>query len=299
MNTLKKILTALIISTLGFVFTAGATPITKWNWEVNSAFTSFIPGGPDVDGSTPNLLWGDPTIISWGCQTSNCANEPVDPLISSLDVSSGSDGLVSGIGLDNGVAALTATLIHRNNPIYGATLTEATLSTKLFLTPHPTPAFDTGIPPLLFDIVFKETQNDGSGCGYSDGDLDDDLNPLPLCENDIFVVDSFGSDVDLDGVIDAIEYNAFNNTFNQQFGLGMYTYNIALMVDTLAPLADEVCARVGTGDPGCIGVTTFESEDNSFDVTMKVTQVPEPSTILLMSLALFGIVASMRTKQTY
>ncbi|WP_057830184.1 THxN family PEP-CTERM protein [Colwellia sp. TT2012] len=293
MNTLKKFITAVIISTLGFAFTTSATPITSWNWEVNSAFSDFEPS-TDVTGEINNAWWNAeltddaPTILYWGCETKDCANETnannEDKDISSLDVSSGSAGMLSGTNLENGDSVITASLTHKNNDIWGDSLLTATLSTKLFLIPSPNAAVDTGIPPILFEIVFKETPNDND-CVY-DGVLG-----MPLCQNDIFVVDGFG--IDTGG---NVVFNPFTNTFNQQFGLGMYTYNIELMIDTLATLHDDICARVGDGAAGCIGVTTLEGNDNTFNVNMTITQVPEPSTILLMSLALFGIVASMRNK---
>ena len=36
MNTLKKFITAVSLSLLSFTFTASATPIDMWDWEVDS-----------------------------------------------------------------------------------------------------------------------------------------------------------------------------------------------------------------------------------------------------------------------
>ena len=272
MNTLKKFITAVSISLLSFTFTASATPIDMWDWEVDSAFTLFSPDGVgEVIGSDDNHWWLDPSKLSWGDNNS------------SLTLG-GVNGHFEGEDLANDVSALTASLIHSNFIIFsGATLTSATLSTKLQLAPASFPLAGF-IPPLLFNIVFKETSN-GATCSYG-VDLEDFPEGLH-CEDDIFVIDTFGTGID---------FNPFTNTFNQKFGLMGYTYNIELAIDSLAELADDVCARVGGGDPGCIGITTHEQQMNSFDVNMTITLVPEPSTILLMSLALFGIVASMRNK---
>ncbi|MCJ8295043.1 MAG: PEP-CTERM sorting domain-containing protein [Colwellia sp.] len=268
MNTLKKFITAVSISLLSFTFTASATPIDMWDWEVDSAFTLFSAG---VIGSDDNHFWDDPSKISWGDASS------------SLTLG-GDDGHFDGENLANGASALTATLTHHNFIIFsGDLLTSATLSTKLQIAPAGFPLAGF-IPPLLFNIVFKETSN-GATCSYG-VDLEDFPEGLH-CEDDIFVIDTFGTGID---------FNPFTNTFNQKFGLMGYTYNIELAIDSLAELADDVCARVGGGDPGCIGITTHEQQMNSFDVNMTITLVPEPSTILLMSLALFGIVASMRNK---
>jgi len=257
--------------------------------------------------------WDDfgfaPTKLYWGCETNPCViptdgdGEPVpnkDRAISSLDVTSSnlagytSPGEVRGVNLLTGDTAITSTLVHNNNPIYGSSLLGATLSTKLFLTPAPLDAtLNTGIPPLLFNIVFKETPNNGDDCSYFE-DIEEGTS-LPLCQNDIFVIDTFGTGGD---------FNPCENTFNQQFvGGDGYTYNIGLSVSGLDTLDDEVCARVGTGAAGCVGVTTFESQENSFDVSMKITVlseprvISEPSTILLMSLALFGFVTYLRNQK--
>lgn len=280
MNTLKKIITAISLSLLSFsfTFTASATPIELWDWEVDSYFSAFAPVG--VNGSEDNHWWdeelgfpvdGAPSKLSWGDNNS------------SLTLG-GDKGHYAGEDLANDISALTASLIHSNFVIFsGSTLTSATLSTKLQLAPADFP-LGGFIPPLLFNIVFTETSN-GATCSYG-VDVEDFPEGLH-CEDDIFVIDTFGTGID---------FNPFTNTFNQQFSLMGYTYNIELDVDTLAGLADDVCARVGDGDPDCIGITTHEGQDNTFNVHMTITQIPEPSTILLMSLALFGIVASMRNK---
>ena len=277
MNTLKKFITAVSLSLLSFTFTASATPIDMWDWEVDSYFSAFAPAG--VIGSEDNHWWDDelgfpadgaPSKLSWGNTSS------------SLTLG-GDKGHYACEDLANDASALTASLTHHNFVITsGSTLTSATLSTKLQLAPADVPLFDF-IPPLLFNIVFTETYN-LSGCSY-EGDIINGV--LTHCEDDIFVIDTFGTGID---------FNPFSNTFNQQFGIGEYTYNVALTVDQLAELPDAVCARVGDGSSGCVGVTTHENADTTFNVNMTLTQVPEPSTILLMSLALFGIVASMKNK---
>ncbi len=281
MNTLKKIITALIISTLGFSFSSNATPIDMWDWEVDSYFSEYLPG--TVVASDDNHWWDDalgfptegaPSKLSWGNNNS------------SLTLG-GDNGHFVGEDLASGDSVQTASLTHHNFIINGGALTETKLNTKLLLAPANTPLIDA-IPPLVFDIVFKETPN-AEVCSYEGDDINGETTH---CQDDIFVIDQFGTDTG-GGVI----YNPFTNTFNQQFGIGMYTYNIALTVDKLAALPNDVCARVnGADNPGCIGITTHENQDNIFNVNMMITQVPEPSTILLLSLALFGIVVSARNK---
>jgi len=308
MNTLRKVIIALTLSSLGFAFNSSATPISVWNWEVNTAFTGSTPGG--MIGEEENDWWLDPTILYWGCETQGCNNETdaenSTKDISSLDVSSssvladvdgydGTPGEVKGEGLMSGDSVQTSSIIHNNNPIYGSSLLTATLSAKLFLTPFPLDAetFTPDILPLIFNIVFTETPN-SNGCDYNVDEADLELHLLDLeqihCEDDIFVIDTFGTGGD---------FNPFDNTFNQTFtDINGYTYNIALSVDSLGTLPDEVCARVaGAANPGCVGVTTHENASTPIGVHMMITLIPEPSTILLMALALFGLAASARNRQ--
>ena len=276
MNTLKKFITALTLSTLGFAFTTSATPIyTEWDFIVDSAFTSFAytAGDGATNETMDNILLTAPTILAWGDQVSQ----------SSLDISSGSLGNITGDDLPSGTAVQTALLIHNNISIPDDSkfLDTATLSTLLQLVPA-----NAGFPPpvlgnaIAFDILFKETLNTGGLCGGV------------LCENDIFIMTM------PPGVI----FDGDEGTLNQQFSILEHTYNIELkLVSTdngtgLSVLHNDICDRVDGAGEDCIGLTTFEGQSNEFKVMMTITYVPEPSTILLLSLALFGIVASMKNK---
>jgi len=295
MNTLRKVIIALTLSSLGFAFNSSATPIIKWDWEVNSAFTTFEPHD-DITGSIYNSWWNTelgvdpddaPTKISWGTAPSN---EPDKTKISSLSVSSGTLGKVVGTGLMNGVSAETAILTHTNNPIYSPSLISATLQTKLFLTPDGGSQI-TGIPPLVFNIVFEETLN-SNDCDYSLALTELDLENLEQlhCEDDIFVIDKYGTNSG-----NGLVFNPFTNTFTQKLVIGPYTYIVEIMVDKLTTLANDVCARVaGAANPGCIGITTHEGKFNTFGVGMTIRVAPEPSTILLISLAIFFLIIDRR-----
>lgn len=265
MNTVNNTITALILSTLGFSFSTSATIIDDWSWNVDSAFTSFDPGS-SVTGSNNNGVWAAPTKLTWGLSTGEGQ--------SFLEVA-GSNGTGNSSGsIDtDGPAVGTSTLTHRNFPINGTTLTNAVLQSRLTLTPTtpaggPLPDLD-----LLFQINFLETNNSGN-C-IVDSPVD---NPC----NDIFVINPGGP-------------------FNQMFILDDFIYNIKLIVDGLGPLSDDACSAVfNEPTSGCRGFTTIESEVNNFDVSMMITAraVPEPSTILLLGLAMFGIVASSRIKHS-
>ncbi|TPH15170.1 THxN family PEP-CTERM protein [Litorilituus lipolyticus] len=275
MNTLKKILVTFTFSLLSIAFTSNATPITAWDFIVDSAFTGptvYTAGTGTPTESNTNIFFGAPTTLAWGDQVTQ----------SSLDISSGNNGNVTGFNLANGDSAQTALLVHNNIAIPGASsvLESTVLSTVLQITPTGFPFPITPPPAIAFDIFFKETPNVAGICGGV------------ACSNDIFVITMPA------GVI----FDQGEGTLNQQFGIGQYTYNTELrLISTtngsgLSVLNNTICDRVPGATNGCIGLTTVEGESNEFQVMMRITQVPEPSGILLMSLALFGIFASMRNK---
>ena len=283
MTALKKIITALAFSSLCVTYTSHATPIVEdWNFIVDTAFTEFNHA-TEVAGTNTNTYFSAPTTLSWGI--------PLGSNQSSLDVSSGSNGNVIGTVETDGASVQTASLIHNNfvidfpltngDPDPTKALTDATLKTKLQLDPlgANSDPFLINPPELVFDITFKETPNDGP-CA-------DVTSPIPC--NDIFVIDLLGSG----GVFDPI-----SSSFNQMFTLGDHNYNVRLAVVGLGILANPVCAAAGADD-GCIGLTTIENRINSFAVNMSISLVPEPSVILLMSLALLGIAVSTRNKSNF
>jgi hypothetical protein len=279
MNTFNKIITALTISTLCVTFSSHAIPIVNnWDFVVDTAFTDFNHA-TDVTGSNNNAFFSNaPTTLSWGI--------PLGTNKSSLDVSSGSNGTVTGSVLTDGAAETTASLIHNNfvidfpgnNPTRA--LTDAKLSTILRLAPSGNPV-QAIAPPLVFDITFKETSNSGQ-CS--------DVSSINGC-NDIFVIDLESS---------GATFDPNSSSFNQEFSFMGYSYIVSLGVLGLGALDDPVCLDAGVGT-GCIGLTTIEDAVNQFDVAMSITsngpeirRVPEPSAILLMSLALLCILVSNR-----
>ena len=180
MNTLKKIITTVILATLGLSLPSSATPISLWDWEVDSYFSDYLPG--TVIGTDDNHWWDDelgfpvdgaPSKLSWGNNNS------------SLTLG-GDNGHYAGEDLASGDAALTASLTHHNFIINGGALTETKLNTKLLLAPADVPLLG-GIPPLVFDIVFKETIN-AEACSYEGDEINGEITH---CQDDIFVIDQF------------------------------------------------------------------------------------------------------------
>ena len=279
MNTLKKTLTVLTLSTLGLAFTAGAHPIvTDWNYIVNTAFTdAHLSGGGGVAGTNDNGEWGAPTTLTWGTDIGNGQSS-----ISVADPGFGINGWVTGSIMTDGAAEHTSTLSHVNQEISGASLVDAVISTSIILKatdpfdPYdPTGPFSP--PSLMFNIDFTETTNSGA-CADVDS-------PVPC--NDIFVLD-----------IEGAGFNPLDNTLNQLFPFYEHIYMATIAISGLDVLEDPVCFAAGA-ESGCIGLTTEEFTTNSFVTEFSLSHIrsiPEPSTIFLLGLALFGIAGSMRNK---
>jgi len=264
MNMFKKIFTGLVFSSLCITFTSSATPITAWDYVVDTAFTTYDPL-VGVTASDDNGYWTSPTLLEWGTP-----NTPSGQ--SSLQISSGSNGHLEDTGLANGSLELISTLTHNNFVISGPIeqdLDGAVLSTRLLLDPNPNDGIYDIMPlPLEFNINFYETLNSGT-CS----------SPSPTPCNDIFVIDP------------GIAFNPITGGFIQQFDLDGWTYNIELLVSGLGALPTAACLEATGSSDDCIGFSTIENQTNSFDVSMRITVVPEPSVIFLMALALFGIAA--------
>lgn len=297
MNTLKKILTGLTFSTLCVAFTGSATPIvTSWEFIVDSSFTSSLlapgsgtgaeAGGGSAVGSDTNGIWSAPSVLSWG-DTGGLVGL-TDSDVSSISITgTAADpdyAHSAGTVITDGAPAHISTLTHMNNSISiaYATLASATLESILILKPLlPFAGADVGIPSLDFGILFKETLNSSGSCITGSATVCDD----------IFVI-SLPTTPDVTVSFDPI---GMNFVFSQIFEVGSHHYMTHLLVNGLMPLGAEICG-VASAPGDCIGFTTGEGGPNHFDVAIQVSLIPEPSSILLMSIALLGIAGSLRNK---
>lgn len=268
MNQLKKVLTLATITLLSMassIATAGPI-VTNWDFEVDTAFMSFSPAG--VVGSNNNAFYNAPTTLTWGVPATNNG-------ASSL-VIGGDDGNVMGSVVTNGAAVNTITMTHNNFPIFAPTLTGAMLRTQIVLTPTSPAAASLPAQSIDFDINFTETVNAGPCADAS--------SPIPC--NDIFVLDIMGAG-----------FNTVDNSITQPLIYNGNDYNIRLFIQGISQLGDSLCAAAGVAN-GCFGFSTVESASNTFQVSLDIVSVPEPSSIVLLSLAGFGFVAARRRRQT-
>jgi len=98
--------------------------------------------------------------------------------------------------------------------------------------------------------------------------------------------------------VDGVGFNFTDKTFYQDIQVAEHIYRATIKIEGLDLLLDPVCMEA-VGVTGCYGLTTPEGEESSFATSFSMSHlrsVPEPSSIFLLSLALFGIVSSMRNK---
>lgn len=247
-----------------------AAIVSDWSYTEFSTWTSQT-----IEGGTPSVP-ADTTTLSWGTSTGQGQ--------SGLVISNPAPGLVTtyvGAGLPPlAYAAPGSGITHQNRPITGNSLTASTLQSTLTLSPH-TPATGTGDPgpsPINLNIAFLETSNSGT-C---------DVTGSPTPCNDIFVLltplqnQSFFWDTDGAGVDPAQEY--FVNIFPSN--------------GVLTGLEASACNAVPGVSAPCTGFSTPEGADTllsfAFTVSTEPLSIPEPGSLALAGIALFGIVASRR-----
>ncbi|WP_295753758.1 THxN family PEP-CTERM protein [Undibacterium sp.] len=250
---------------------AMATPVTQWEFEVNSGFTSFAPAG--VTGSNQNAFLnglGNPmaaSLLSWGTSTGSGQ--------SSLGIGAATNGNFNGSLFTGAPAVNTVEVIHNNRPITGASLGSAHLLDVIRLKrllPGPTGSdLFTG---LTFDFKFKETPNQNP-CTVA--------SPTPC--NDILVVDALGAGFD-----------PATGSLTQNFMYEGDNYAAILHIVGMGVLSNAACADAGAPN-GCYGFTTVENKENRFQVSLEIqNRIPEPASVGLVGLALVAMGLARRRK---
>jgi hypothetical protein len=281
----KKIIN-MVITTIALAGMLNATSVfafpivTDWSYTIDSGFTSWTNSSNSTIGTPTsnvetgittsdfNTLLSNPSKLSWGTGTNGQ---------SSLSVGSASGGNVQGNLLTDAPAVNTVKLIHNNQPINGTTLTSAVLFDQIVLNAiAPAGSVGTLTPnqTLNFLINYAETPN-ATPC----------VAPSPSGNpcNDIFVLDVQGAG-----------FNPANQSLNQNFIYNGNPYNAQLFISGLNFLTAAECSTASSSNSHCLGFTTVEGQENSFQVSLAITTeqffpVPEPSILLLFGAGLCGM----------
>jgi len=294
----KMVVTAVSLVGVLSGFAASAAPIvTDWDFTWESGFTSWGPAGiigtadntylttsndelPLFAGGTRGLPFTRAAShLSWGTATGSGQ--------SSLSVGEASNGSFSGSVTTDGTAVSTVQLIHANRPVTGTFLSSASLFDVLFLDPIlPDPPYNTDpgtgsapVPALVFNLNFVETQNKAP-CSVSTS---------PVECNDILIVD-----------VETSGFDTTDNSLNQNFSYFGNDYNAKIFLEGLTVLETSACTATGKA-MGCIGLTTVENQDNTFQAKLQITTqqfVPEPGILALFGMGLGGLGLMHRRRQT-
>lgn len=249
--------------------TAFAGPmVTDWSYNVTTAFDT----GSAVYTATGGCQTTTGSALTWGACGGTTPVNSGNTATSRSGLTITSSPAV-GTVQTNGAAVPTNTFTHYNNALASslATLKSVTVQSTLTLNSL---APTTGVnyqATLPFFINFLETPNTAGSCVAA--------SPTPC--NDIFVIAGL---------------------LNNSFALDGNTYYVSLFdsAQSLTALPSAVCNAVNTS-AGCMGFTTVEGQANAFSFNFLITSqpvvlndVPEPSSLALLSLSLVAVVANRR-----
>lgn len=234
---------------------ASAAPVNNWDVSTSGTWTSYAPNsGVTLSNAGHTLSWGEST------------GQGQSSLVITNAATSNIPTWWGGGTPPAGYIAPGITLTHNNKPITGTSLTSATLSVAMTLTPTNPIGGGIPLPTINYLIKFVETPNEAPCAAPSPAN-----NPC----NDIFVqVAGF-----------------LNDTFTHD-GYTYYVNAFPTSGGTLSTLPNSACAAAGVAN-NCIGFTTVEGGSTSlpFGITISSSplQVPEPGSLALVGLALAGL----------
>lgn len=289
-SSIKSLLAGLLVAASGYSLQASALPLEPFSFHQHSGFkvdgsltsTDGASSGNDIRwyqfGSSPAPTPGDYNTIAWGVPTINSGGlSGVDPIgpgnnnsqtdFSGLRVIGYEGTIITGVDLGNGTSDWgnwvgISTVYHQNRTIGSQAFTLSTAVIRSTLVFDHDPEGDIHSDINSVGVSFTETLNSGV-CPLGDPNNSD-------CD-DIFRFNL--------GTFAPLTF-AFGGHFYQvEFGLSNFVSSV-------------------TDFPNCPGFTctvwTAENVTSSFDVIARIRQVPEPATLLLVSLALIGVGFSVR-----
>jgi hypothetical protein len=258
-KSVSLLLSSLAIAA-GFISTpvlAGPV-ITSWEYTLNAVFdpvATFTAGTGTTSVTDP--------LISWGRSGGN-----LSPIVNNQRSGIGINNTGNaGVINTNGGAVGITTYTHYNSNDIGAgasTLRNATVNSTLSLfSTAPVGGVTFGPVTQPYSIQFSETPNTTGTCVVAS---------TTPCD-DIFVISGLlNNALDIDG-------NIYFISFFEQGG-------------QLQQLSDPICTAAGAA-LGCIGFTTAEGANTSFQFAFQITTapigVPEPSSMALAGLGLAAV----------
>jgi len=239
---------------------AQAVMVTSWDFITTSAFVNpaTFTAGPGVNIDTP-------TLLAWGVPATALGQ-------SSLAISGNPASSPPPVDTNNLTPTPGQTFTHTNHYLVSGSshLDEVNVLTTIDLTPS------GGGPNFhgeaVFLVNFEETSNSGTCLQPNIG---------PPCA-DIFVIS---------GNLDAFS-----------FAYDGYLYSVSIIPPSnLGGLTAAQCAAAGATAP-CVGFLTAENAVTDaqfgFIITAREITVPEPGTLALLGLALFGIAWTTRRRRS-
>ncbi|WP_158589135.1 THxN family PEP-CTERM protein [Alginatibacterium sediminis] len=294
---------------------AQAAKITEWGYVNEAGFANYqfqdtggtgITASGSSDGGNGSIFPGGtplPTSLTWGTGVTATGGTGQSSSPSSLNLISPETSATNGSAFTDGGWNTGTNMTHDNQYITGDYLTFTNILDALALQPLawddpliPTPGPFLDGPLLSFNILFKETDNQVSGTS---------ANPIfdGICEDtqlangeginaggcaDIFLFNG----VDLDDQPIDFTFEDEQVFFSSDFIVQDYKYTVTTRLGGLALQEIDDCFGID-GQSNCVGFLTEENGLNTLSADFRVTSrqitVPEPTTVAIMGLALFGL----------